>query len=394
MKNKLLLLLALSIVFFTGCKDDDDPVPPTIDKVVGQYSGENLKATITGAATTENASVQIIQKEDNTTSFKLINIVPGYTEFEIPNVTFEALSRSYYSQLTGSITDNISGYKVQANANIEDDIMEINITITEIEGEPTSAEDFYNKTFKGEMTIDLGIEPVTMTQRVYVSKPSGKDPNYLRLKIENFSFQGINLGTIQVDTIPFVKRGDVYGFTAKDRELTGLDIPGVEGVKLTARGAIVENHIMKLNLSVNATPLVVNVTFTGDTITENTDTKIKLTIEGEAVATQPDNSKTASIYIFNIWETATANQLKLTPKIELPKGATLDSIVVRYSDGTKAKLKENDAIDFSKIEGEKYDDKILHHAGRRPLSRNQNPPFGKNVGIQIRLQNGQLEHPR
>ena len=70
MKNKLLLLLALSIVFFTGCKDDDDPVPPTIDKVVGQYSGENLKATITGAATTENASVQIIQKEDNTTSFK------------------------------------------------------------------------------------------------------------------------------------------------------------------------------------------------------------------------------------------------------------------------------------------------------------------------------------
>ena len=355
MKNKLLLLLALSIVFFTGCKDDDDPVPPTIDKVVSQYSGENLKATITGAATTENASVQIIQKEDNTTSFKLINIVPGYTEFEIPNVTFEALSRSYYSQLTGSITDNISGYKVQANANIEDDIMEINITITEIEGEPTSAEDFYNKTFKGEMTIDLGIEPVTMTQRVYVSKPSGKDPNYLRLKIENFSFQGINLGTIQVDTIPFVKRGDVYGFTAKDRELTGLDIPGVEGVKLTARGAIVENHIMKLNLSVNATPLVVNVTFTGDTITENTDTKIKLTIEGEAVATQPDNSKTASIYIFNIWETATANQLKLTPKIELPKGATLDSIVVRYSDGTKAKLKENDAIDFSKIEGEKYD---------------------------------------
>lgn len=48
MKNKLLLLLALSIAFFTGCKDDDDPEPPTIDKIVGQYSGENLKATIDG----------------------------------------------------------------------------------------------------------------------------------------------------------------------------------------------------------------------------------------------------------------------------------------------------------------------------------------------------------
>lgn len=33
MKNQIyLLLLALSIAFFTGCKDDDDPEPPTIDK--------------------------------------------------------------------------------------------------------------------------------------------------------------------------------------------------------------------------------------------------------------------------------------------------------------------------------------------------------------------------
>ena len=119
----------------------------------------------------------------------------------------------------------------------------------------------------------------------------------------------------------------------KDRELTDLEIPGVTGVKLTARGAIVEDHIMKLNLVVDASPLTVNVTFYGDTITESVDTKINLIIEGDAVATQPIIQKTSSIYIFKIWETATASQLKLTPKIELPKGATLDSIVVRYSDG-------------------------------------------------------------
>lgn len=102
-----------------------------------------------------------------------------------------------------------------------------------------------------------------------------------------------------------------------------MEIPGVTGVKLTARGAIVEDHIMKLNLVVDASPLTVNVTFTGDTITESADTKINLIIEGDAVATQPDNSKTSSIYIFKIWETATASQLKLTPKIELPKGAII-----------------------------------------------------------------------
>ena len=160
MKNKLLLLLALSIVFLAGC----DPEPPTIDKIVGQYSGGNLKATIDGISVSEGISVQVIQKNDNTTSFKLFNIVPGYPEFEVPNVTFEALSRAYYSQLKGSVTDNVSGYAVLANAHVEDEIMEINIAITEIEGEPTSAESFYNKTFKGEMAINLGVEPVTMTR--------------------------------------------------------------------------------------------------------------------------------------------------------------------------------------------------------------------------------------
>ena len=99
MKNKLLLLLALSIVFLAGCRDKHDPEPPTIDKIVGQYSGGNLKATIDGISVSEGISVQVIQKNDNTTSFKLFNIVPGYPEFEVPNVTFEALSRAYYSQL-------------------------------------------------------------------------------------------------------------------------------------------------------------------------------------------------------------------------------------------------------------------------------------------------------
>ena len=53
MKNKLLLLLALSIVFLAGCRDKHDPEPPTIDKIVGQYSGGNLKATIDGISAPE-----------------------------------------------------------------------------------------------------------------------------------------------------------------------------------------------------------------------------------------------------------------------------------------------------------------------------------------------------
>ncbi|WP_018337081.1 PCMD domain-containing protein [Butyricimonas synergistica] len=264
MKNRFLLLLVLSIAFFTGCKDDDDPVPPTIDKVIGLYSGEKLKAMINGVAATENASVEIVRKEDNTIAFKLVNIVSGFPEFEIPNITHEALSRSYYSQLTGSVTDNISGYEVTAKATVEDKIMNINVTLSELAAEPTNAKIFYNTSFNGEMSISVGADPLVMSQRVYVTKPSTEDTTSFCLRIENFSFEGIKLGNIELDTIFLLKRGNIYAFTAKDRDLSSLEVPGITKVTLSARGAIIDNHTLQLDLTINAAPLTVKVTFKGE----------------------------------------------------------------------------------------------------------------------------------
>lgn len=52
--------------------------------------------------------------------------------------------------------------------------------------------------------------PVTMEQRVYISKPYSykmeqRDTAMIKLAIKNFAFEGIELGDITVDTIPVVK---------------------------------------------------------------------------------------------------------------------------------------------------------------------------------------------
>lgn len=52
MKKNLFYLFALicSMSVFTACKDDEEPeVPPTIEDVVAEYSGENLKLAVEGA---------------------------------------------------------------------------------------------------------------------------------------------------------------------------------------------------------------------------------------------------------------------------------------------------------------------------------------------------------
>ena len=62
MKKNLFYLFALicSMSVFTACKDDEEPeVPPTIEDVVAEYSGENLKLAVEGAgAVAQDAKIK------------------------------------------------------------------------------------------------------------------------------------------------------------------------------------------------------------------------------------------------------------------------------------------------------------------------------------------------
>lgn len=357
MKNKFLLFLMLGITLFAACNDDDEPdVIPTVADVIGTYTGDSLQATVDDAAVGETASVQILQNSDNSTSLLLVNVVPGYSSLEIPNVTYEAMSRSsYYSQLSGQYSDNIMGLNVQASATVDESVMTLTVTTSDIAGTPVNAEYFYDKTFKGEMGISLMGTSVTMDQRVYLLAPTSGEATDIRLRIENFSFGDLSLGNIELDSVQFVQRGDVYGFTVKDKKmnLPALGALGVTDVTLDARGAILENKTLRLTLAVDAPPFLVDVTFEGDTIQESTNTLASLTVESDAVLVQPTATESdPRTFVMQVSGLATAEDLTLTPEVTLPTGAVLDSIVVCHNDGTILKVTENDAIDFSQVIGD------------------------------------------
>ena len=242
----------------------------------------SFQATANGKNLPSNAAVNIIKETDETSTIKLLNIVPGVPEFAIPNATFEAVSKSaYYSKLEGSVTDSIAGYDVQLTGSVEAGILSATITITDMGGESIDATSFYNKTYKGEMTIKVSnlTEPVVMTQRIYTSRPSMKEKSRIQLEINNFSFSGMSLGTIKLDTLPVLQRGRYYSFKSIGQE---IEVQGIGKVQADVNGVIVGNNI-QLSLIVKAGPLTVNVSFDGESVTESTDMKATITINSNVL---------------------------------------------------------------------------------------------------------------
>lgn len=353
MKNKLLLILILGMSIFSACHDDDKPeAPPTIDDIVATYSSDKLQATANGKNLPSNAAINIIKETDETSTIKLLNIVPGVPEFAIPNATFEAVSKSaYYSKLEGSVTDSIAGYDVQLTGSVEAGILSATITITDMGGESIDATSFYNKTYKGEMTIKVSnlTEPVVMTQRIYTSRPSTKEKSRIQLEINNFSFSGMSLGTIKLDTLPVLQRGRYYSFKSIDQE---IEVQGIGKVQADVNGVIVGNDI-QLSLIVKAGPLTVNVSFDGESVTESTDMKATITINSNVLL--DPIAVSASNYTFKVWDSTPTEQLALLPEIEIPAGATLDSVIIYNAvDKSTTPIDNKTTIDFSKFTPECY----------------------------------------
>ena len=222
MKNNFLFLMVLGLAFFASCSDDDKkPDVPTAEQIVGEYSADKLKVEVDGKVVAD-AKIDVISGTDNSLSAKLYNIIPGVAEYTMP-VTFEALSRStYISTLKGSVVDNVIGYEVNLEGAIDDKVLTATVTTKEIVGEPVAPEQFIGVRFKGNMNISVagGGEPVAVEQTVYITRTATEDQNTFCLNINDFSFEGLTLGNIKLDSVAVVKRGEnVYGFSAEGCKL-------------------------------------------------------------------------------------------------------------------------------------------------------------------------------
>lgn len=345
-------LLAVSLCLFAGCKDDAEPVvpeppvppveiPPTLGDIVATYAHQTLKLTVNGEAAQANASVTVVKEQDSTMTLQLGNVVPDVSVFSLPKSTFEVITRSIYaSKISGFAVDSLAGYEVKIDGNVTDTVLTAAVTLTDMGGVVTNVKSFYNKIYKGDMTIGDSVS----VQRVYTSTPTGRDTSSIKLQIDNFSFSGLNLGTITLDTLKVLKRGTIYAFKAKGQK---LKLPQIGEVMLDVTGTMIGQD-MNLSLVVNAGSLVVDVDFGGKQVTERTDTKATITLVSDVICEQPVMKGTN--YTFKVWDFTPAAKLLLTPKVELAEGAVVDSVVIDYGDGKPTmKIDLETAIDFSKF---------------------------------------------
>lgn len=337
MKKGLLYLCTLlcMVGVFSSCKDDEPEVPPTVEDVIAEYTADNLKATVEGIETGEDVKVELAQSTtSDKVTIKLFNVVPGVPVFEVPDAEFAVTTRSIYkSTLKGEVTDNAAGYQVKVDGTVDNKVLTVNISVTEIEGVKvnTKKEGLHGLVYKGNMDITVGGKAApSIVQRVYVDnvRPIGttkRDTAMVKLTIKNFSFEGLELGNIVLDTVEVERRGDVLGFAAAKRvlKLTGL---GEVTVTADLRGSITgeKSEDMKLSLDIDAAGLKVGVAFGGNQIVENNLARItKMTFESPAILEQKMGSTNLTL---KVWDDVPDTQLLLTPVYELSEKATVDSL--------------------------------------------------------------------
>lgn len=372
MKKKLFYLFALicSISLFIACSDDEKPeVPPTVEDIVAEYSGDDLKLTVSGAETTEGAKIELAKGEStDKVTIILSNIVPGVEEFKIPNATFAAETRSMYiSKLSGEMSDDVSGYNVKVEGTVDEKVLTADVTLTEIEGDIVNVTSFYKKVYRGDMNIDVSNipNPVSMVQRVYIEKPYSykmekRDTAMVKLHIKNFAFEDIALGDINVDTIPVVKRGDVYGFEAKGRKIKLQDPIGE--VTANLKGAIIGDD-MTLALDIDALGMLkVKVAFKGVNVVESQTVSMEeMTITSNVIMGQETASGSLTL---KVWGDTPDQDLLLTPKYKISDNGTVGYILL-HRDGLEDVYLSQDQvdgkkpIDFSVLKSK--DDYIQYH---------------------------------
>lgn len=264
MKNKFLLFLMLGMTFFAACNDDDDPeVPPTLNEIAGEYTGDKLTATIDGATAGENASVRITRESDTTATLVLNNIVPNYESFEITKAVYTTASRSsFYSKLAGEAISEAGDLKVAATAEIENGVMTLTVNTTEIE----ITNPLYGTSYTGDMVINVNILPesTTSTQTVYINAPTNQDNNYINLTIKEFTFMGESIGNIELENIELTENEGDYTFTIADYVLSIPALESLGTITANAEGSIINETTLNLDLSIQAgVAISVTVDFEG-----------------------------------------------------------------------------------------------------------------------------------
>ena len=204
--------------------------------------------------------------------------------------------------------------------------------------------------YKGLLNITLGGEPVgsDIARNITVAKV---DDETVSLTLEDFSFMGIELGTIKVDSCRIVG-SDIpeYDYTLSGEQTLTLNVIGEQHV--TVDGGFADNTIsLTISIDFNGTP--VDVTFDGTKLTGNESSEALIT----SFTFDASNSANAAVFGTTIDQdnrtvsvsmnpdTAGAWDLTaLVPTIEVSQGAT-----VTPASGSAIDLSNGKSVTFTVV---------------------------------------------
>lgn len=190
--------------------------------------------------------------------------------------------------------------------------------------------------YKGKMDVYyVGVaDPIGsgLSQKVYVSKASD---TAIKLELRNFVFNGLSLGNITLDNCPVTEYSGAYKFSGSQK--MALLVGDCE---VTVSGSVNNNTIeMTINVKVGDGVMQVKVDYEGTKLAGNESSEAKISsflIDSEIVTEQPAIDNENGTITFKVIDSATSDDLVLTPTFQVSDGATASpasGVVQDFSDG-------------------------------------------------------------
>lgn len=306
---KTMLLMLCAVFTFAACSDDDDPILGSEAAMISFSFDPSVAANsiVTSQPVIGSDNSITYTVSEQATEAQLATLVP--TVVVSSGATYTASGSDFSKEVT---------YKV-----VSEDGQTTTQYVVKVPGLTYPIEEQVAGTYKGLLNVEMLGNSLVVDEpkNITVTKNKG---NAVDLLLTDFSFQGMPLGDIQLDslTVTLDDKG-VYTFTGNQ----GLTLGSGVGDCTVETEGTVDKGAVTAKLTILWMQVPINVTYTGERLTGDESGEAKMTAfsftgNPSFVAQQPvindDNTIT-----FGVSESTTDEQLKsLQATVEVSAGAT------------------------------------------------------------------------
>lgn len=190
--------------------------------------------------------------------------------------------------------------------------------------------------YKGTLDVSMDGAPLATEMPKNISITNAGN-NSITVELKDFSFGGLELGTITISNCVVTQTGSTYSFTGA-QTLTSLP-EAIGHCPMVVAGTVIDGKTtINLDITVPLLDQTVKVIYKGARLSgsESAEAKISsFTFDSEVVTEQPVIDETAGTITFKVNTEATGDALKLTPVVTVSEKATVSpasGVVQNFAD--------------------------------------------------------------